>query len=185
MSEETEVEKGQAERTHQESIDLLCRDSLTNLYSRRYFQEYLETELIRSRRYSHSLSLCFIQVDHLKQYMDAHGRKEGDGLLRFMGDLLKTSIRATDLTCRYDEDRFVLVLPETPKKGGRTVAEKMRKTVSVYPFEGRDTLPSGSVTVSVGVVCFPDDAWEGGELIDTGNEALGKAKRGGGNRIWN
>ena len=183
MSEEIEAKGRQLERANQECKELPCRDQLTNLYSRRYFQEYLETELTRSRRFHHSLSLCFIEVDHMKKYTEAHGRPEGDELLRFMGDLLKTSIRASDLTCRYGEEEFVLLLPETPKKGALTVAEKMRKVVEVYPFEGRDSQPAGSVTVSVGVSCFPDDAMQDSELIDNGNQALHKAKRKGGNTV--
>lgn len=184
MSEESLVSEEQQEHASQECRELPCRDELTNLYSRRYFQEYLETELTRSRRYHHALSLCFIEVDYMKHYNSTHGHAEGDDLLRFMADLLKTSIRASDLTCRYGDDEFVLVLPETPRKGAVTVAEKMRKTVEVYPFEGRDTQPSGTVTVSVGLACYPDDSLKAEELIGNGQKALSEAKRKGGNKIW-
>ncbi len=184
MSEESQVNNNQQEHANQDGNDFPIRDELTDLYNRRYFQEFLETELTRSRRYYRSFSLCFIEVDYMKQYNDAHGNNEGDDLLCFLGNLLKTNIRASDLTCRYGEDEFVLVLPETSKKGAKTVAEKMRKKVEVYPFDGRDSQPNGSVTVSIGVTCFPDDAFEGNELIDNGNKALDKAKSDGGNQVW-
>ncbi len=184
MSEETEIKDSQLVRSNQERNDAPCLDRFTNLYSRNHFQLYLETELTRSRRYYRSFSLCFIEVDYMKQYYDSHGREEGDDLLRFLGDLLKTNIRSSDLTCIYGKDEFVLVLPETPKKGASMVAEKMRRAVETYPFEGRDTQPNGSVTVSIGVISYPDDANDGTELIDNGNKALCEAKRKGGNKVW-
>ncbi len=184
MSNESHVNDDQLECANQERKDLPIVDKLTRLYNRRYFQKYLNTELSRSHRYYHPFSLCFIEVDYMKQYNDTNGRMEGDELLRFLADLLKTNTRASDLTCRYGEEGFVLALPETSKKGASTVAEKMRKTVEVYPFEGRDSQPNDSVTVSIGVVSYPDDALECDELIETGNKAVCEAKRSGGNKVW-
>ncbi len=184
MSNESHVNDDQLEHANQERKDLPIVDKLTRLYNQRYFQKFLNTELSRSHRYYHSFSLCFIEVDYMKQYNDANGRMEGDELLRFLADLLKTNIRASDLTCRYGKEGFVLALPETSKKGANTVAEKMRKTVEVYPFEGRDSQPNGSITVSVGVSSYPDDAVEGAELIEKGNKAVREAKRNGGNKVW-
>jgi len=184
MCEETHANEDQLECANLELKDLPLVDELTNLYNRRYFKKYLGTELTRSHRYYHSFSLCFLEVDDMKQYNDAHGRTDSDDLLRFLADLLKNNVRASDLTCRYGENEFVLVLPETPKIGANTVAEKMRKTVEVYPFVGRASQPSGSVTVSVGIASFPDDALKGDELIENGNKALCEAKRNGGNRVW-
>lgn len=183
MSKQSHLNDKQQGQPGQAPTDLPVHDELTSIYNKRYFRNFLETEITRARRYYRSFSLCFIEVDDMKHYNQTHGDKEGDKLLRFLAELLKTNIRASDLTCRFGEEEFVLVLPETPKKGAGTVAEKMRKTVEIYPFEGRDSQPKGAITVSVGVTNFPDDAFESRDLIETGNKALLKARHTGGNKI--
>ena len=183
MSEQSHFNDKQQGRADQAAGSQPVCDDLTSVYNRRYFRNYLETEITRARRYYRSFSLCFIEVDDMKHYNTAHGDKEADKLLRFLAELLKTNIRASDLTCRYGEEEFVLVLPETPKKGAGTVAEKMRKTVEIYPFKGRDSQPRGTVTVSIGITSFPEDAFESDELIENGSEALLRARHTGGNNV--
>ena len=183
MSEQSHFNDKQREQPDQAPTGLPVCDDLTSVYNQRYFRNFLETEITRARRYYRSFSLCFIEVDDMKHYNKTHGDEESDKLLRFLAELLKTNIRASDLTCRFGDEEFVLVLPETPKKGAGTVAEKMRKTVEIYPFKGRDSQPKGAITVSVGVTNFPDDAFESSDLIENGNEALLKARHTGGNKV--
>ncbi len=173
----------QLESAHQELAELTATDSLTNLFNKLYFQRYFETELIRSRRYNHAVSLFMVNIDNLKQYNDKHGRTRGDDLLRFLAELLMSSIRTPDVACRYDGDEFVVIMPETTKDCAIELAEKIRQTVEDYPFEGQETQPDGSVTVSIGVASYPSDGEGDSEIVQRAVDALHEAKRNGHNKV--
>lgn len=171
---------------------LALRDGLTGLYNHRFFQEALATELARAQRYSLTVGLIFLDVDHFKAYNDRHGHPAGDALLkalaRVLGDTgqlpgLLHYGRASDVVARYGGEEFVIILPETDKRGALVRAERLRRTIESYPFERGETQPLGRITVSVGVAAFPEDAWSQADFIDAADQALLVAKRSGRNRV--
>lgn len=183
LTEELRIFNEQLERANQELRELTTADELTNLFNKRYFQKYLEAELLRSRRYNHEASLFVVDVDNLRQYNDKHGRSCGDELLRFLAELLGSSIRITDVACRYGGEEFVIILPETSKDGAVIAAEKIRKLIEDYPFEGQETQPDGTLTVSIAVASYPCDGEEDSEIVQFAEEALLEAKRRGRNTV--
>ncbi len=183
LNDKLRTYNSQLERANQELKELTTSDSLTNLFNKHYFERYFKAEFIRSHRFNHELSLIFIDVDYMKQYNDKHGRTRGDDLLRFIAELLSANIRITDVACRHSGDEFVIIMPETTKDGALLLAEKIRKAVEDYPFEGQETQPDGSVTVSIGVAGYPSDGDKGAEIIQYAVEALHEAKHSGHNRI--
>ncbi len=183
LDEKLRIYNSQLERANQELTELTTSDSLTNLFNKQYFQRYFEAEFIRSHRYNHAVSLLMVDVDSLQQYNETYGQACGDDLLRFMAELLRSSIRITDVACRYGGDEFVIIMPETTKDGAIALAEKIRKSVEDYPFEGQETQPEGTVTVSIGVAGYPGDGEEGSEIIQHVEEALLEAKNSGRNRV--
>lgn len=89
------------------------RDPLTGLFNRRYMEETLERELYRCLRKQQPLSIIMIDIDHFKRFNDTFGHEAGDLVLRELSQFLQSSIRNTDIACRYGGEEFMLILPET------------------------------------------------------------------------
>lgn len=162
-------------------LERSIRDGLTGLYNYGYFQEQLNSEINRARRYKRQFSLLILDVDYFKVYNDTNGHPAGDNVLRELAGILLSNSRNTDLVARYGGEEFVIMLPETGKEGAAAVAEKIRRAVAEYPFKYQEKQPGGNLTVSIGVASFPEDASSAGELINKADQALYKAKKCGKN----
>lgn len=158
-------------------------DGLTELYNHSYFLELLGIELSRSKRNKRSFCLLMIDVDDFKSYNDSLGHPAGNEALKFLAWLLKHHARMSDIVCRYGGEEFSIILPETGRAEGKTVAERLHRTVEKTEFAGQETMPSGNLTISVGLACYPDDAKSADELILNADQALYKAKRQGKNQL--
>ncbi len=88
-------------------------DPLTGVYNRRYFDETIETELQRSKRYNHPISFLMLDIDRFKEMNDRFGHQTGDKVLQTVASLLHEQVRENDLVVRYGGDEFLIVLPET------------------------------------------------------------------------
>lgn len=163
--------------------ELSIRDGLTGLYNHRYFQETIATEIFRSRRYSRTFSLLFMDIDLFKKYNDVNGHPEGDKLLITLSRILVENLRSSDFVARYGGEEFVMILPETPKKSAFGVADEIRRKIADHPFDGREALPQGKVTVSMGVASYPEDGRDVSSLILIADQALYQAKAQGRNKI--
>ncbi len=171
---------------------MALRDGLTGLFNHRYFQEALASELGRCVRHERKAALIFIDVDHFKNYNDTHGHLFGDELLKQIAKILSNTGehpevtvrgRVSDIACRYGGEEFVLILPESDKKGAAIRAERIRGEVERFEFAGRDKQPGGKVTISVGVAAFPEDGRTKPEIIQAADDAMFRAKRAGRNRV--
>lgn len=158
---------------------LSITDSLTGLYNRRALEERLEEELRRAQRYQRPLA----DLDNLKHINDTYSHCQGDVLLQQVARLLRAQLRETDFIARYGGDEFVILLPETVKAGGLKIAERIKAEIEAYRFPYAETLPSGRLTISLGVASFPEDLVEVDKLIHTADQALYHAKRAGGGRV--
>jgi diguanylate cyclase (GGDEF)-like protein len=176
MAKILEQNIGELEHLKRIFWDMAIQDNLTGLHSSRYFHDILLTELLRSRRHDRFFSLLFMDIDYFKDYNKIHGHSEGDNVLREMSEILKRRFRKSDVIARYGGDEFVILLPETEKKGARIVAEEICKLIEHHPFRGRETQPEGKITVSLGVASFPEDGEDPDSLINTARNlsAVGK-----------
>jgi diguanylate cyclase (GGDEF)-like protein len=153
-------------------VDLAVRDGLTGLFNRRYFNELINIETNRIKRTPAALSLLMLDIDNFKNYNDTQGHLAGDDLLKNVAKVLKNSARAVDIVCRYGGEEFVIMLPQTDKKGAQIIAERLRVQVGLY-------LP---VTVSIGIASFPDDDQDVIGLVGKADDALYQAKKSGKNK---
>ena len=157
-------------------------DPLTGVANRRYFHKRLEEELRRARRYKHSLGLLMIDIDHFKKVNDHYGHSTGDTVLQGLANLLRQSVRDTEIAARYGGEEFALLMPLTSTDEAEAAAERIRKAVFAYAF----TSPQGKViplTVSIGVASFPTDCRTVSELVEVADRALYAAKNGGRNQV--
>lgn len=140
-----------------ENIDTLSAlDSLTNLFTHRYFHEQLLEEIYRAERYDRPLSLIMLDIDDFSVYNQTHGYLAGDNVLKQMSKLIKENTRQTDLVSRYGPEDFAIILPETSLKDAVVVGEKIKDKISSSVFTDREerksSLGMSRLTVSVGVV---------------------------------
>ncbi|MBT5875237.1 MAG: diguanylate cyclase [Candidatus Latescibacteria bacterium] len=160
---------------------LAITDGLTSLYNRRYFEERLEEETRRARRYSRPMSIMMLDIDFFKQFNDNNGHLKGDQVLREIAQVLLRFSRETDIVARYGGEEFVMILPETDAHNSGLLAERIRISVDETIFEGQENIPSGNVTLSIGVSCLAGD--EGGhDTLERADQALYKSKQNGRNQ---
>ena len=160
-------------------------DLLTDLASRRHFDERLD-ELWRSASSCGSeISLLLVDIDHFKDYNLHHGHHEGDLCLRDIAQALKGTLRRPEeLVARFAGEEFIAVMVGTPLQTAVGAAERIRKSVEALQ---RRHGPGGSrlVTVSIGVSCMRPDSPHASakQLIAVADEALHLAKKRGRNRV--
>jgi diguanylate cyclase (GGDEF)-like protein len=173
-------------------VDLAMVDHQTNLYNHRYLSKRLGAEISRATRHGHPLSLLFCAIDDYDAYCKNAGRPAADLLLEQLGDLLKSRgempqasfcFRASDIPIRYGGEDFVVLLPETPKEGALTKAERLRRYVESSHVPGGENQPLGQVTISIGVATYPDDASDAISLLGAADRALIQAKEAGKNKV--
>ncbi|HEX8823189.1 MAG TPA: diguanylate cyclase [Archangium sp.] len=157
-------------------------DPLTGLYNRAYFQEALGVEFRRAQRYKHPMSLVLLDLDHFKQVNDNLGHSAGDEALREVSARLRRTARSTDVVARHGGEEFAMILPETDLEQGQIAAERFRIAVEGATVHGARG-GSRSLTISVGVGCYPVHATAMSELVELTDAALYTAKRTGRNRV--
>lgn len=156
-------------------------DSLTGLYNRGYFEDSLNGEISRARRYQTEFSILFMDLDDFKSINDSMGHLAGDFVLKKVANLITHEKREEDVVARYGGEELVIILPETNKVNTIIKAERIRKKIQDMPlvFDGKET----KITISGGVATFPQDAQEANALIKCADQALYRAKSEGKNRI--
>lgn len=151
--------------------ELTITDDLTGLFNSRYLQKFLDHEVERARRYDYKLSMIFMDLDHFKDVNDKHGHLCGSKLLSEVAAVLKRIVRSSDIICRYGGDEFVILLPAASKANAYIVAEKIRCAVKTEKFLQEEGI-NCSLTVSIGLTTFPDDAKDKVELIHLADKAM-------------
>lgn len=167
---------------HGELEMLSVTDRLTELYNHGYFQQRLDEEFKRSRRFGHTMSLIMLDIDDFKQFNDTYGHPKGDTILRAVSAVIRSNLREMDIAARYGGEEFVILLPETEIEGALSVAERVRAGVEMIRVEelGPDTVAG---TVSVGVSSFPAHAGTALRLLESADASMYRAKRAGKNRV--
>lgn len=160
-------------------LDRLRRfDPLTGAYSFLYLHERLEAEFSRSERHSEPLACAVLDIDRLKVHNERGGRTLGDAVLCGVAEVIKGSVRDSDVVARYGGDEFFIMLPSTHFAGSLVVASRIWRDVASKTFD------DVRVTASLGVALFPSrDVRTKEALLGALEAALLEAKRRGGNRL--
>lgn len=179
----TQIQNITAQKNMLEKLDVEAnKDYLTGLNNRRAFMAKAETELKRSRRYGHSLSVFMIDIDHFKQINDTHGHKAGDQVLQVLGKLMRDTMRAVDVVGRIGGEEFAILLPETGGELASEVAERLRLAVEACEVVLEAGLPL-HFTISVGIVTLRDANINLDMLLSQADQAMYQAKQQGRNRV--
>ncbi|MBV9712845.1 MAG: diguanylate cyclase, partial [Ktedonobacteraceae bacterium] len=158
-------------------------DGLTGLPNHRAVMIQLERELDRARRYGRPFSLLFFDADRFKHINDTYGHGVGDEVLRQIGERAGRILRGGDTLGRFGGEEFVLLLPEADADEARAVAERIRAIIADEPMGFAEVADSLNVTVSIGVATYPEDSYEGLDLLQQADQAMYMAKRLGRNQV--
>ncbi len=158
------------------------RDPLTGLFNRRYLEETLERELPRAARQGTGLAVLVMDLDHFKQYNDTFGHDAGDAVLQSVSEVIRTTIRVSDVPCRYGGEEFVVAMPDTAVEDARRRAEEIRRAARELSVAHRG-LSLGSVTLSIGVAGFPDHGRTHERILRAADAALYRSKGEGRDRV--
>lgn len=158
-------------------------DKLTGLYNSKHFLAKLLDEMKRSTRYGREFCLLLADIDRLREVNDTHGFAAGDLAIQEVGKLLRGLTRDVDVPARFGGEEFAIILPETRIVGASVLAERVRSQVEKMTFPGASRSPF-NITITIGVVEFPFPfVTEPKDLVRKGDQVLGDAKNGGGNRV--
>jgi diguanylate cyclase (GGDEF)-like protein len=164
---------------------LASYDELTGLYNRREMDCLLLEGVNLYKRYSRPLALVMLDVDYFKIINDTYGHQVGDEVLRWLGALVRATVREVDVASRYGGEEFAIILPEMTRTQAFKMAERLRRRINAQPFTCKldERRPIRfSISVSLGVASLPDDAESPSGLIDAADRRLYEAKRQGRNR---
>ena len=152
-------------------------DRLTGLYNRHKFDKIISREASRTARYKSTFSIIIFDIDFFKKVNDTHGHQVGDDVLIRLADILRNSVRETDLVSRWGGEEFIIIASSTELADTLIFAEKIRKIVETSKFP-----VVKQITISCGVAEFlPGESTS--ELISRADNALYKAKDSGRNKV--
>jgi two-component system cell cycle response regulator len=165
----------------EELAHLAAIDPLTGLFNRRYLQTRLAGELERARRVEADVAVMMVDVDRFKTINDTYGHGVGDLILQHVSDILRRSVRLSDVCTRYGGDEFAIVVPESAHTAPQS-AERIRQRIEAYLWRTVAPAVEMQITVSVGVAIA--ERGEGADdLIGRADRYLYQAKADGRNCV--
>ncbi|MCD4796043.1 MAG: sensor domain-containing diguanylate cyclase [Candidatus Cloacimonetes bacterium] len=167
-------------RSYKRLKKLSRTDSLTQLSNRRNILEKIYYEQVKFGRSKESFALVLGDLDNFKTVNDRFGHDCGDFVLKYVANLMLTSVRKQDVVSRYGGDEFLLLLPQTSPEGAKHIAEKIRNEISTFVITYKDKEISITVTFGIGIY---DKQMSIGELIKKTDNALYEGKLKGKNVI--
>jgi diguanylate cyclase (GGDEF)-like protein len=158
------------------------RDSLTGLVNHGHFFQQLRAEHDRAARYGQDFAVILLDLDHFKSINDTFGHQTGDRALQAVAEVLRGSLRQSDLAARYGGEEFALLLPSTQLEGAMALAERLRSAIAALKVVGPDHRPIGPITGSLGIAVYQKgDA--PADTLERADCALYEAKHGGRDRV--
>lgn len=162
----------EAQRLSRGIEKLALTDDLTEVYNARFVKSAMRRELRRAARFDQELSLLLVDAN----IETASSESDRDAWTRELAGRLVQQVRSFDFVARLEGDRFLVVLPQTPRAGSAEVAERIRTAVQSSAFPGA---APGTVTVTIGLSSFPQDGNETRTLIATAERGLDAAGAAG------
>lgn len=157
------------------------RDELTDLYNRRYFLEILARTTGAARRHGHPMSLCFCDLDHLKQINDTWGHAMGDRAIQAFSETLAGALRRDDLVARLGGDEFALLFGHSPARKSAVFLERLRLQVAALELRTEHGI-AVPLSASFGIADF-QPSFDAPQFLEAADRALYRAKEMGRNRV--
>jgi diguanylate cyclase (GGDEF)-like protein len=156
------------------------RDSLTNLYNRRFFFTIAKTILEISVREKTQTSVIMIDIDRFKTINDTYGHFIGDEAIKFLSKQLIELTRDNDVLARIGGEEFAIIFPNTDIDGAYTISEKIRNYIKNAPLRINDYCINLTVSIGVSEYNKADNNIE--NALNRADQALYQAKNSGRNK---
>jgi Amt family ammonium transporter len=173
------------DRTAMEELyNQASRDSMTGLYNRKSFQEFLEKALVDGEENKNVNVLCYMDLDHFKTVNDVCGHAAGDELLKQVADLFAKRVRSTDRLARTGGDEFAILLTNCGINRAKIILGRILQDIQNYRFTWHQN--TFQVGVSLGAVEFDSGSriTDMGSLMLSADEACYMAKKSGRNQLY-
>jgi len=158
------------------------RDEVTGLWDYRTLDRMLDEHLRHALASWERLSFLYVDLDNFKRVNDEHDHQIGNKVLGSVGELILSTIRSTDVAGRIGGDEFAIITPSSAKSQAMILAERLRKAIEGASFKPGPGITVDYVRMSIGVAEFPTDVADKESLIQAADQAMYRAKQGGGNR---
>ena len=171
----------QLEAHYYEAVySMMTKDSLTQVWNKRYLLETLERELKRRERTKQDLTLMVLDLDYFKNVNDTYGHLVGDDLLRQTANRLRKTLREEDILARFGGEEFCIVLTETSESQAKACARRCLEVIAETPFSTASGKIAATISIGIGVA---KTTMTCDQLIKIADDNLYKAKQLGRNRI--
>lgn len=160
------------------------RDSLTNIYNRRYVFERLSQSIELFKRKGENFSLAIVDIDFFKDINDTYGHQAGDFILKEFAEMLISSIRSYDILGRYGGEEFILILHGAGKQSSKKIIKRILEGIreATFSYEEKEI----KITFSCGIADASEigkDALSIESMVYKADERLYMAKNTGRNKI--
>jgi diguanylate cyclase (GGDEF)-like protein len=152
-------------------------DSLTGLYNHRYFHDRLRAELNRISRSHDSIAVLMADIDDFKRVNDIYGHGTGDQVLVVLADILRQTMRASDVVCRLGGEEFGIIMASCNAGDAMGLAARLADELAAREFDS-----AGRLTLSIGIAQGPEHAMNPRELVACAESAMMAAKARGKNQ---
>jgi len=162
--------------------DSALKDALTGLYNRRFLDQFVEKAAPQALRSKNTYAVMMIDIDFFKQVNDSYGHDIGDDVIKSLSEIMKETIRESDLAIRFGGEEFMVLLFNAGNPDGvEHVAQKIRQEFAKKRFtSGTEQFQK---TLSVGVASFPSDSDSIWKVIKYADTALYAAKNSGRDKV--
>ncbi|MBC5806586.1 MAG: hypothetical protein DLM53_04515 [Candidatus Eremiobacter antarcticus] len=144
-------------------------DSLTGLFNHRYLHGRLEQEIVRAARSGEQMAVVMFDLNDFKGFNDTRGHQAGDDMLRLTAEILRQSVRASDLPGRYGGDEFMVILPASDLHGARLLLERVRRKIAERV---QKSSAAAAIELSAGIAVYPFDGDNKRDLIAFADAAM-------------
>ncbi|MEJ2111908.1 MAG: sensor domain-containing diguanylate cyclase [Acidobacteriota bacterium] len=151
------------------------RDDLTRLYNQRGFIKAINRDIQLCKKLGCTMSLCFMDLDHLKRCNDTYGHLFGSRAIKEAAQIIQQNVRPEDTCCRYGGDEFVIMMPQLNKQQALPIIERIRVAISEH-FDRK-------ITGSFGIADLSENVQTVTELLAAADKALYGAKNQGRNKV--
>ncbi|MBW4933769.1 GGDEF domain-containing protein [Marinobacter sp. F4206] len=169
------------ERANEQLAKLSMTDRLTGLLNRGTWENLVDAEFERFRRYGQATSLVMFDIDHFKKVNDSYGHLAGDEVIKHTAAVTKSGLRQSDTSGRYGGEEFGIILPETGAEGAKVICERIREHIEQSVVE--TSVAPIRYTISMGVAQLTESPENYMQWMQQADEALYEAKEAGRNCV--
>lgn len=179
-------------QTNRKLKQMAITDSLTGCYNRHYLTQQLEHEVIENMRVQKPFAIILLDIDFFKTVNDNYGHLVGDVVICDTVEVIKKTLRETDILARYGGEEFIVYLPDMDSSQATLFAERVKTTIEMNKVHVDNIPHPVSITVSMGLLSIndfttiPTDTTPTNhlnDLFESVDKALYQAKNAGRNQI--